>query len=223
MEGSGACRKWPRGLSKKLRLVYRDRGLTGIGASGKDAAMIGIQRRASNFFREAVPTADLRAPQRTLMLQRKQTLFLLLAAICGILTFFFPVETFVRGDQTFFFHTTGLFMADGTAVVDAPLRVPFFIVIGFLTAVLVVAIFLYKNRQRQVTVVRTVNLLLMAVVVFLFITGNSIRAYLEQGGHVEEHFGASIILPLVMLVLVFLAEHGIRKDEALVRSTERLR
>lgn len=185
--------------------------------------MIGNQRRASNFFHGAVAAADLRAPQRTWMLQRKQTLFLLLAAICGALTFFFPVETFVRGDQTYIFHTTGLFMADGTPVVDAALKVPFFIVIGFLTAMLVVAIFLYKNRPRQVAVVRTVNLLLMAVVVFLFITGNSIRAYLEQGGHVEEHFEASAILPLVMVVLVFLAERGIRKDEALVRSTERLR
>lgn len=157
------------------------------------------------------------------MLQRKQTLFLLLAAICGALTFLFPVETFVRGDQTYFFRTTGLFMADGTAVVDAALKVPFFIVIGFLAVVLVVAVFLYRNRQRQITVVRTVNLLLMAVVVFLFITGNSVRAYLEQGGHVEEHFGPSIILPVVMVILVFLAERGIRKDEALVRSTERLR
>ena len=157
------------------------------------------------------------------MLQRKQSLFLLLAAICGALTFFFPVETFMRGDKTFIFHTTGLFMADGTPVVDAPLSGPFFIVIGFLTAVILAAIFLYKNRQRQVAVVRTVNLLLIAVVVFLFITGNSIRAYLEQGGRVEEHFDASAILPLVMVVLAFLAERGIRKDEALVRSADRLR
>jgi formate hydrogenlyase subunit 3/multisubunit Na+/H+ antiporter MnhD subunit len=157
------------------------------------------------------------------MLQRKQTLFLLLAAICGALTFLFPVETFTRGDQTYFFRTTGLFMADGTAVVDAALKVPFFIVIGFLAAVLVVAIFLYRNRQRQITVVRAMSLLLVAVAVFLFITGNSVKAYLEQGGRVEEHFGVSAILPLVMVVLVFLAERGIRKDEALVRSADRLR
>ncbi len=157
------------------------------------------------------------------MLQRKQTLFLMLAAICGVLTFFFPVATFTRGAQIWSFHTTGLFMADGTPVVDAALKVPFFIVLGFLTMVLVVAIFLYKNRQRQITIVRTVSLLLIAVSVFLFISGNSVRAYLDQGGLVEEHFGASAVLPLAMVLLIFLAERGIRKDEALVRSADRLR
>jgi hypothetical protein len=50
-----------------------------------------------------------------------------------------------------------------------------------------------------------------------------VKAYLEQGGRVEEHFGVSAILPLVMVVLAFLAERGIRKDEALVRSADRLR
>jgi hypothetical protein len=185
--------------------------------------MIGIQRRASNFFLGAVAAGDLRAPQRSSMLQRKQTLFLLLAAICGGLTFFFPVETFLRDDKIFFLRTTGLFMADGTPVVDAAVKVPFSILIGFLSAVLVAAIFLYKNRQRQITVVRAMSLLLVAVAVFLFITGNSVKAYLEQGGRVEEHFGVSAILPLVMVVLAFLAERGIRKDEALVRSADRLR
>ena len=157
------------------------------------------------------------------MIQRRQTVFLLLAALCGALTFLFPVATFTRGDRSWSFFTTGLFMADGTPVVDAPMRVPFFIVIGFLAAALVVAVFLYKNRQRQVTVVRTVNLLLTAVAVYLFITSNSVRAYLDQGGLVEEHFGISAVLPLAMVVLVFLAERGIRKDEALVKSMDRLR
>lgn len=157
------------------------------------------------------------------MLQRKQSLFLLLAAICGALTFFFPVATFTRGDKSWSFRTTGLFMADGTPVLGADLKVPFFIVIGFLAVMLMVAIFLYKNRQRQITVVRTVNLLLVAVSVYLYITGTSVKAYLDQGGLVEEHFGFSEVLPLVMIVLVSMAVRGIREDEALVRSADRLR
>lgn len=157
------------------------------------------------------------------MLQRKQSIFLLLAAVCGMLTFLFPVDSFIRGGQAFVFRTTGFFMADGTEVVDAAAKVPFGVLLGFLSVMLLAVIFLYKNRARQLRLTRIVNLLTMAVIVFLFITDNSIRAYLEQGGHVRNTFGISAGLPLLMVVFTLLAERGIRQDEALVKSMDRLR
>ncbi len=157
------------------------------------------------------------------MLQRKQSIFLFLAAVCGALTFLFPVDTFVQGDRTFLFRTTGFFMADGTAVVDAVAKIPFGILLGFLSALLLVIIFLFKDRPRQLKFTRAVNLLIIAVVVFLFITDNSIRAYLEQGGPVQNTYGIAAGLPLLMIVFILLAERGIRQDEALVKSMDRLR
>ena len=67
------------------------------------------------------------------------------------------------------------------------------------------------------------NLLLIGATVFLFITSNSVRAWLEQGGRVGTTYGASAVLPLAMIVFAFLAERGIRRDEQLVRSMDRLR
>lgn len=157
------------------------------------------------------------------MIQRQQSIFLILAAICGALTFLFPVDSFTRGDQAFDFRTTGFFMADGTPVVDGVLKVPFAPVIGLIVVLLVAIVFFYKNRQRQLLLARTANLLTMAVVVFLFITDNSIRAYLAQGGRLENTFGISAGLPLLMIVFILLAERGIRKDQALVKSMDRLR
>lgn len=162
-------------------------------------------------------------PGRTPMLQRKQTIFLLIAALCGVLTFFFPVTTYLRGDQAFIFRTSGLFMADGTSVVDATPKVPFDIILGFLSAALFAAIFFYTNRPRQITFVRSAYILLLAVVAFLFITDTSITTYLEQGARLQKHFGPSALLPIGMVVFAFFAERGIRKDEALVKSMERLR
>lgn len=72
-------------------------------------------RRACDYF----------AHRPITMIQRRQTVFLLLAALCGALTFLFPVDSFLRGDQGFVFRTTGFFMADGTPVVDAAVKVPF--------------------------------------------------------------------------------------------------
>ena len=157
------------------------------------------------------------------MIQRKQTIFLLLAVLCGALTFFFPIETFTQAERAFVFSTSGLFQGDGTPIVDASPKLPFAILFGFFSAVLLVAIFLFKDRKRQLLIVRTANLLLIGVTVFLFITSNSVRAFLEQSGLVNSQFGVSAVLPLAMIVFAFLAERGIRKDEALVRSADRLR
>lgn len=157
------------------------------------------------------------------MIQRKQTLFLLLAALCGGLTFLFPVETFMQGDRRFLLRTAGLYLPDGTPVVDAGLKVPFHVLLGFLSAVFLAVIFLYRQRKRQLAIVRSANLLLIGATVFLFITSNSVRAWLEQGGHVVSMYGASAFLPLVMIVSAFLAERGIRRDEQLVRGMDRLR
>lgn len=157
------------------------------------------------------------------MLQRKQSLFLLLSAVCGGLTFLFPVDTFVRGGKSFFFRTTGFFMEDGAPIVDVAAKIPFAMVLGFLSLALVGVIFLYRDRGRQLRILRAVNLLVMAMAVFLFIADNSMRVYLRQGGPVEGSFGLSAALPLLMVVFNLLAERGIRKDEALVRSMDRLR
>lgn len=182
---------------------------------------VSVRQLAHRIFRSA--QWPIFAPHPAIMLQRKQTLYFLLAAICGVLTFFFPVDTFTRGDQTFEFRTTGLFLDDGTEVADAALKVPFAAVLGLLSALLLGLITLYRNRSRQARLAGILNLLLIAVQVFLFITDNSIRAYLEQGGRVVNRFGLSALLPLVMVLLVLLAIRGIRKDEALVRSMDRLR
>lgn len=176
------------------------------------------------FIRDPVPQGFRSSRTGTItMIQRKQSIFLLLAALCGALTFLFPVDSFMRGDQAFEFRTTGFFMADGTRVVDAAAKVPFAPVIALVSVLLIVVVFLYKNRSRQLLLTRIANLITIAVVVFLFITDNSVRSYLAQGGRVENTYGISAGLPLLMIVFILLAESGIRKDQALVKSMDRLR
>ncbi|MBK7086795.1 MAG: DUF4293 family protein, partial [Flavobacteriales bacterium] len=90
------------------------------------------------------------------MIQRKQTIFLALAAPTPSRANLVPFATYtVAGSvQAVEFRTTGLFMVDGTPVADASPKVPFVAVFGLLGAVLVVAIFLFKNRPRQARIVR---------------------------------------------------------------------
>jgi drug/metabolite transporter (DMT)-like permease len=92
-----------------------------------------------------------------------------------------------------------------------------------LGGVFLAAIALYKSRPRQVRVVRSAWLVVLALGVLQFIAGNSLHAYLEKSGTVESSYGVSFFLPFLAIVFAFLAERAIKKDEDLVKSMDRLR
>lgn len=158
------------------------------------------------------------------MWQRKQTLFLVLAALSAVATWWFPVATYLRGQEVYLFHTRGLFTADGTEVVDAALKAPFHVLFTVIAVALVGCIFMYRNRVRQARFVRSTYLVTLGTIAFLFITDNSIATYLELATvKVIDSYGVSFFLPMITLVFSLAAERAIKSDEALVRSTDRLR
>lgn len=161
----------------------------------------------------------------TRMIQRKQTIFLVLAALISFTVIWVPFATYtVSGsDQAIVFRSTGLYMADGTPVADASPKVPFAAVFGLLGALLLVAVFLFKNRPRQARLVRYSYLFALGILAFAVITDRSVQVYLGQQGTVTVAYGVAFAAPLAVLILAFLAERGIRKDEALVKSLDRLR
>ncbi len=157
------------------------------------------------------------------MIQRKQTLFLALAVLVAALANLFPFATYSVGELQVVFRSTGLFMGDGTAMADASPKVPFAAVLGILAALPVVAIVFYKDRKRQLRFVRFTYLLGLGALAFAVITDRSIQVYLAGEGAVEVVYGPAFAAPVLVLLLAFLAERGIRKDEALIRSMDRLR
>ncbi|HNR54473.1 MAG TPA: DUF4293 domain-containing protein [Flavobacteriales bacterium] len=158
------------------------------------------------------------------MWQRKQTIYLVVAALMALATWLFPVVSYEHAGDQFIFRTTGFFNAEGTEVVDVDLKLPFSVLLTVIGVALLGCILLYKNRPRQMRFVRGTYIVTLAVIAFLFITDNSLQSYLgRNGGLVSGTYGAGFYLPLGTLILSFLAERAIRADEALVRSTERLR
>lgn len=88
-------------------------------------------------------------------------------------------------------------------------------------AVSLVAIFLFKNRSLQA---RLSGVSLIVGVLLLILAGITIKSTLDQAPQGSSvHFAAGLALPLVALILNWLATRAIRKDEALVRSMDRLR
>ena len=132
------------------------------------------------------------------MLQRIQTLFLLL--FCGVSLgnfFFFPVEIDIFSP----------FGKQAALLVYLPLA---------LTVTIFATIFLYKQRSRQVLINRVVW------VIFTLYWGSFVYFIVEAGNGFDLYL-PDLSLAFVGEVALLLANRFIKKDEALVRSLDRLR
>ncbi len=140
--------------------------------------------------------------QNSIMLQRIQTVYLLLVLVFScVLPNFLQLGVQKDGNALFFtdnFLYMGLFVASG------------------LLALL--SIFSFKKRQNQFVLGRLnmiLNLILLGLLVF-----NSLKLSGESQVSVK---GIGIILPILSIVFLVLANKAIKKDEDLVKSVDRLR
>jgi hypothetical protein len=152
------------------------------------------------------------------MIQRIQTVYLAFALILLGLTGWMPLGEFVSGDVVYLFTLSGVTNTSTNEVVfnGWPL-----LLMEFIIAVLQVwAIFGYKNRIRQMRITMY-NLILMIGLVGAawFFASRSMKSI----GESVYAFKIALSLPIVAAIWNFLAIRAIGKDEALVRSIDRIR
>ena len=151
------------------------------------------------------------------MIQRIQSVYLLLVAILLGVTAFSTVGTFVIDNVTpCAFKPLGVTMADG----------------GFQSAwglfgILLLAaidalctIFLFRNRMLQVRMTVFGSVLLIGFYIAFGVFFYSLNEGLEATGF---RVGWALCLPLVCLILNYLAFRAIYRDEVMVRAADRLR
>ena len=137
------------------------------------------------------------------MLQRIQTVYLLLAIIfAGILPFFIPLFTMNNGIKFYFMQSM--------------VYVTFF---GLSMTMSLLSILSFKKRQNQFVINRLniiFNLILLGLFVYrsLNLSGETVL--------VSEK-GIGMFLPIITIVALVLANKAIKKDEDLVKSVDRLR
>jgi hypothetical protein len=138
------------------------------------------------------------------MIQRPQTLWLLLSAISALLSFMFP---FVTGKGI----VKGL---EADISVSANGSVLLLLATGISLVLSGATIFLYKNRPLQ----------MMLSLVGLFLGVGIIILYIMEMNKLDKATLALFaILPFAMLTGYFMAYRNIRKDEKLVKSLDKLR
>jgi glucan phosphoethanolaminetransferase (alkaline phosphatase superfamily) len=134
------------------------------------------------------------------------------------LMFFFPVIRFIDPDSnTYELICLGVVnIESGNYIVKA---IPLTILLAVIVLLLLITIFSYKNRIMQMRL-SVFNILLMLGSVGL-IYFYSLQAHGKIDG--ETFYLYPVIFPVVSAILAFLAFRGVKKDEELVRSYDRIR
>lgn len=136
------------------------------------------------------------------MIQRIQSIYLLLAAVAAVVFLFVPF---------------GQMNYNGTIVVmKAMLVIWFNVVCGAIAVVSLLSIFLFNKRKLQL---KTISL---AILLSFALIGLSVYAIVIHQKD-DYHFGPAVIIPVFVLIFTFLAYKGVKHDEELVRSMDRLR
>lgn len=138
------------------------------------------------------------------MIQRQQTLWFLLAAVCSFLTFRFPFYTGSRMENNM---STFVELEAGSTL--------FLLVLtGLSILVGIVGIFLYKERKNQLKVAIT-GIVISIIILILYI--GQVTTF-EKG-----NFALTCVFVIAILIGYIMAARGIWKDEKLVKSLDKLR
>ena len=155
------------------------------------------------------------------MIQRIQTLYLLLATVLMSLTLFLPLATIWEGGNEM---VVKAFFADGEMGFKAPLPIYMGIVLTAATLLPLVTIFLFKKRLVQIRLCVSAIVLLLGSAGFIALYCYRLCDVLsEMFTNLNFTLGFASLIPVVAIIPVVLAIRGIAKDEALVRSLDRIR
>ncbi len=135
------------------------------------------------------------------MIQRIQTMWLLVASLCSFLTLKFPF--YIIGNAT-----------DASPDFNGTTKTSLLMLTSVLGALLLIIIFIYKQRKLQM---RLCFLALGISVINLFLYFNYIKDYPAGGLSLFSVFAFAIPL------FLFFAIRGIYRDQKLIKSVDRLR
>ncbi|NJM16684.1 MAG: DUF4293 domain-containing protein [Bacteroidales bacterium] len=153
------------------------------------------------------------------MLQRIQTLYLLLALLANSLLFSFPLVMLLNSQQVYTMGITGVF-ANGETVSATSDFLPLTMLVAAISSVILAAIFFFNNRPAQIRLGVFGLLLSLGCIGLMYFYSIKFTALLAAQDKV---YKLGFVLPAIVAILLFLAIKAIRKDEMLIRSIDRIR
>jgi hypothetical protein len=155
------------------------------------------------------------------MLQRVQSLFLLASVILQVVFISAPLAHYVLADSANIdFYCNGFFTHAGIIKITVLSTAALYILAWVNLFLSSTAIFLFKKRKLQIrlclyTLLLTVGLIVLSGIYLIrFKSANEVQLV---------SYSLYLLIPLVNILLLYLAVRGIKKDELIVKSYDRLR
>ena len=154
------------------------------------------------------------------MIQRIQSLYLLIAAALMAVMLFVPLAVFYAGQEQIVLGAFALRDGEGAVVLSA-------VYLGVLLAAVallpLVTILLFRRRMTQIRLCIVEIVLLVGSLVMMGVYGYLAMQTVESLTLAASNFRFVVVFPLVAIIFVVLAARAIFKDELLVRSLDRIR
>ncbi|WKK58807.1 MULTISPECIES: DUF4293 domain-containing protein [unclassified Sphingobacterium] len=157
------------------------------------------------------------------MIQRIQTVWLLLSSLVLFALFLFPYVSYIDlvglGKNI---YVSGVY----SSVNNVATKESTFLLMTIATVVLALIplfiIFKYKNRKTQLSLILVQVILICLFAIWMFISANNILSLINQSIGAN-NIGIGFFLLPVSILFLGLAIRGIRNDNKLIKSADRLR
>jgi hypothetical protein len=155
------------------------------------------------------------------MIQRIQSVYLFIIALVSSLFISGSILNFTNGSGTVFSVTFASIIksTEGQGLEVIEKLYPITVLIILIPIISLITIFIFKNRKIQLKL--AIFLILLCTLLVIALIHGSIIIISKFGATITP--GYKMVLPLVVLILSVLAYRGIKKDDQLVKSYDRLR
>ena len=156
------------------------------------------------------------------MIQRIQSLYLLIGIVLLALVFFLPVWSWTAAADNLYYNFSPFGVSTNDTNFSSPLWFSLLMVVsvGGALALDTWALFAFKSQARQMTLIVFAQLLIVGFYGTLLWQWFTLSPDLPQGAF---NPGLAILFPAIELVLSILAFRGVNRDRKLLRSADRIR
>jgi len=156
------------------------------------------------------------------MIQRIQTVFLLVSLISAVLIFFFPIAWYYGELNTiaFYLHQLKDSVPDSKPLYNEFFLYPLILLDLSLAGASLYAIMAYRSLTKQLKVIKfgiLASIILIAALFFYY------ADHISKTVQATADYEFGVFLPLISLVFFLLASRSVQRDIKLIRSVDRLR
>jgi len=156
------------------------------------------------------------------MIQRVQSIYIILSIIVVFVATLFPFGSYEIGDQIVSFGAFGWKSENNLLISSQPevfSNYPYFIGYLLTISLSIFTLLKYKNRNSQLSLGKANYFVLLITIIYMFLSVTISEEIVSE----DPTYGVGLYLLVSAIPFIFLANRGVKNDEKLIKSLDRLR